>query len=113
MKLVGRSVDFRCLGQSSAGGIKRVRVAVALRAGDRCRFLNHGGGLTSARACDNRVYFRARLGQIRGGKVPWTFRRRHLDLPAGSYVAFASGVDSQDNKETKVRRFNRKFFRIR
>jgi uncharacterized repeat protein (TIGR01451 family) len=112
IKLVGRTIDFRCLGQSQAGGIKKVRLAIALRVGGKCRFLKKSGGLTSARDCADRVYFSARLGVVRGGKVPWTFRKRHLDLPTGSYVAFAFGTDSQNNKESKVRRFNRKFFRI-
>jgi uncharacterized repeat protein (TIGR01451 family) len=112
VKLVGRTIDFRCLGQAAAGGIKRVRVAVALKVGSKCRFLKSNGQLTSARACSKRVYFRARLGTIRNGKVPWTFRVRHLNLPAGNYLAFASGIDSQNNKETQTRRYNRKGFSI-
>jgi uncharacterized repeat protein (TIGR01451 family) len=113
VKLVGRTIDFRCAGQNALGGIKRVRVAVALRVGKECRFLKHNGKLTSSRSCSKRAYFRARLGHIRNGKVPWTFRKRHLDLPTGRYIAVALGTDSQNNDETTTRRFNLKHFRIR
>jgi uncharacterized repeat protein (TIGR01451 family) len=112
IKLVGRTIDFRCAGQTAAGGIKQVRLAIALKDGSKCRFIKHNGDLTASRSCDNRVYFKARLGTIRNGKVPWTFRIRHLDLPRGKYVAFASGIDSQDNAESKARRFNKKTFRV-
>jgi uncharacterized repeat protein (TIGR01451 family) len=112
IKLVGRTVDFRCLGKTQLGGIKKVRLAIALRDGSQCRFLKQNGDLTSARLCTKYVFFTARLGEVRNGKVPWTFRKRHLDLPKGKYFAFAFGTDSQNNKETKTRRFNKKPFRI-
>ncbi len=113
IKLVGRTVDFRCLHQTALGGIKKVRLAVALRDGSKCRFLKHNGQLTRARSCKKYVFFTARLGQVRNGKVPWTFRKRHLHLPRGRYLAFAFGTDSQNNTETKTRRYNRKGFHIK
>jgi uncharacterized repeat protein (TIGR01451 family)/CSLREA domain-containing protein len=113
IKLVGRTIDFRCLGQTAVGGIKKVQVAIALLDGSKCQFLKANGDLTGDRSCSDRVFFTARLGHVRGGKVPWTFRKRHLSLPKGKYVSFALGTDSQNNKETDIRRYNRKKFRIR
>ena len=112
IKLVGRTIDFRCAGQAAVGGIKRVNIAIALRDGKQCRFLKHNGDLTDPRSCTKFVFFKARLGQLRNGKVPWTFRIRHLSLPSGRYEALALGTDSQGNQEKSLRRFNRKFFRI-
>jgi uncharacterized repeat protein (TIGR01451 family) len=112
IKLVGRTIDFRCAGLNTPGGIRRVRLAIALLDGNQCRFLTHSGGLTAARSCKKYLFFTARLGRLRNGKVPWTFRVRNLSLPSGRYVAFAFGTDSQNAKETKTRRFNRKVFRI-
>jgi uncharacterized repeat protein (TIGR01451 family)/CSLREA domain-containing protein len=113
LKFTGRSLDFRCVGQETAGGVKLVRVAVALHVGDECRFLARSGRLTKRRACDSRVYMNARVGDVRSGKVPWTFALRKLRLPAGKYSVVALGTDSQNVQESTVRRFNRKTFVIR
>jgi ribosomal protein L36 len=90
-----------------------VRIAIALKTHGECKFVKRNGNLTKARDCDKPKFFKARLGEIRNGKVPWTFRIRHLDLPNGRYIAEALGTDRQNNNETKLRRFNRKHFRLR
>jgi hypothetical protein len=83
-------------------------------AGSRnCRFLGSSGQLGATRPCDDRVFLNAKLGKLRDGKVPWTFRKRRLDLPAGSYVVTALATDSDNNGETAIRRYNQKRFRIR
>ena len=112
--LIGRSVDFRCAETRLAGNVTTVQVSIArLAGGAECRFLTSGGDLGSARACDDRVMLTAKLGKLRDGKVPWTFRKRRLDLPAGRYVVVAMAKDGDGNTETEIRRFNRKRFKIK
>jgi hypothetical protein len=113
IRLVGRTLDFTCLGLKNGGGIKRVRLAIALHDGSNCRFLTSAGSLTSARSCSSRTYLTAKLGHLRNGKVPWTFRKRNLSLPAGRYDAIALGTDGQNRNESKLRTYNLKHFRIR
>jgi poly(3-hydroxybutyrate) depolymerase len=52
----------------------------------RCRFLLPGGGLGAKRSCARPVQFRAR------GTGVWSLRR-HLRIPAGSYLIRADAVD--------------------
>ena len=113
VKLTGRSTDQLCAGQDARGAIQRLRLAIGLDLGSQCRFLRRNGNLGARRDCDNRQFINARLGQMRNGKVPWTFRLRGLDLPNGVYDLVAFGVDSEGNAETRLRRFNHKRFRLR
>ena len=53
------------------------------------------------------------MGPERNGKVPWTFRRRGLDLPPGNYRIVVSAVDNRGQRETRLRRYNNKRFVIR
>ena len=50
--------------------------AIGLDLGSECRFLRRNGNLGARRDCDNRQFINARLGEVRNGKVPWTFRLR-------------------------------------
>jgi len=114
---VGRTIDFRCAGQSAVGGVKNVRISIALVVGSgasaaasKCRFLTKSGTLSAPRSCKSRILLGAKLGKRRAGKVPWTFRMRHLHLPSGTYLVDAFGTDSQNNKERTTKRFNEKRF---
>jgi uncharacterized repeat protein (TIGR01451 family) len=112
IRLTGRTLDLRCAGTNRLGGIRRARLAIAQIVGSRCRFVQKNGSLTAPRSCSRRLYLNAHLGRKRAGKVPWTFRLK-VNLAAGRYVVTASGIDSQGLKETKLRKFNRKTFRLR
>ncbi|MFL5885040.1 MAG: choice-of-anchor Q domain-containing protein [Thermoleophilaceae bacterium] len=112
LKFVGRSIDLRCLTSTSLG-IKKVQLSIALKSGHgKCRFLKTNGQLTDARSCSRRTFVEAHRGRIRNGKVPWTFRVRHLDLPAGDYVVIARGIDTANDVESKIRTYNKKTFSI-
>jgi hypothetical protein len=118
VKFTGRSTDFLCSETRLPGEVDRVQIAVARivsnTAGSRrCRFLTADGDLTGSRSCDNEVLLPARLGKVRNGKVPWTFRKRRLELPAGRYQVLAVGTDTDGLGETEPRRFNLKRFTIR
>ena len=112
MKVAGRSIDLRCLTGTSLG-IKKVKLAVGLKAGhNKCRFLTRKGTLGKARSCRKPVFLKAKRGKLRNGKVPWTFRMRHLHLPSGNYIVIALGTDTNNDAETKLRTYNQKTFRI-
>src|SRR3954453_17799130 len=113
LSLRGRAVAFRCSGGRPARGkVKRVSVSVAKMVGLRCRFLGRGGRLGRARPCSRPVPLRARLGRVRPGKVPWTFRMRP-HLPHGRYTVSVRAVDTRGRAGGKRGRFNRKLFRVR
>jgi uncharacterized repeat protein (TIGR01451 family) len=112
LRFVGRSIDLRCL-LSGQLGIKKVQIAVGLDVGSgKCRFLAKDGTLGPERSCKRPQYLTARRGKIRNGKVPWTFRMRHLNLPHGNYLVIALGTDTNNDRETKLRKYNRKTFTI-
>ena len=118
LKFTGRSTDLLCAETRLPGEVNRVQIAVAQvvsnTAGSRrCRFLTADGDLTRTRACDNEVFRNTRLGEVRNGKVPWGFRERRLDLPAGRYQVIAVATDTDGIGETELRRFNLKRFTIR
>ena len=108
----GRTIDLICRGRGERGVVRSVHVAIAKRAGKRCRWLGRRGRLGARRSCGSPVYRRARLGPRRAGKVPWTFRAR-VRLPRGRYVVRARSVDRSGAVERRVRRFNRRLFRVR
>jgi CSLREA domain-containing protein len=118
LKFTGRSTDLLCGETRLPGEVNRVQIAVAQvvsnTAGSRrCRFLTADGDLTRTRACDNEVFRSTRLGKVRNGKVPWGFRQRRLDLPAGRYQVVAVATDTDGIGESELRRFNLKRFTIR
>jgi hypothetical protein len=113
ISLRGRAVAFRCSGGKHARGkVKRVSVSVSQTAGLECRFLGRSGRLTKARSCNKPVRLRARLGKVRPGKVPWTFRARP-HLPHGRYTVSVRAVDTRGRAGGKRGRFNKKVFTIR
>jgi hypothetical protein len=112
ISLRGRAVAFRCSGGKPARGkVKRVSVSVSKTAGLKCRFLGRGGRLTKARSCKKPVRLRARLGKVRPGKVPWTFRARP-HLPHGRYTVTVRAVDTRGKAGGKRGRFNKKVFTV-
>jgi hypothetical protein len=113
LSLRGRAVAFRCSGGRAARGkVKRVFVSVSRAAGLKCRFLGRSGRLGAARSCARPVRLRARLGRVRPGKVPWTFRARP-HLPHGRYVVSVRAVDARGHAGGRHGRFNRKVFVVR
>ncbi len=74
------------------GALRRVSVAVALRAGTRCRFLSRSGKLGGARSCRSPRFVTAR------GTSPW-----RLDLRGrfrkGAYVVTVRAVDTAGNRQ--------------
>jgi hypothetical protein len=92
--------------------VKRVTVSVSKAAGLRCRFLGRRGRLTKARSCARPIRLRARLGKVRPGKVPWTFRRKPR-LRHGRYTVTVRAVDTRGKAGGKRGRFNKKVFVVR
>ncbi|MEA2272212.1 MAG: hypothetical protein QOI98_920 [Solirubrobacteraceae bacterium] len=91
--LRGTSSDAGC-GKARAGKVARVRVAVALLTGKRCRFLRAAGGFGQATSCGSQRYLRAR------GKTKWSFSRR-ASFPAGRYRAWVRATDARGNLERR------------
>src|SRR4051812_48933752 len=109
----GRAIAFRCVGnRRRPGTVARVEVAIARKAGKRCRYLGSRGRLGRARPCDKSDWLRSRLGRQRGGKVPWTFRTK-AKLPRGTYELRVRAIDKTGTVEKQPRRQARKRFRIR
>jgi hypothetical protein len=115
VSLRGRTVDLACRGNSRRGRVRAVDVAVAQRVGRRCRWLSRGGRLSRRATSCSRPSFagRGRLGRLRAGKVPWTARVAGRGLPRGAYLVVARATDTGGAVERKLRRFNRRTFRIR
>lgn len=105
LKLRGRTSDRKCKGVK--GKVKRVRVAVALRTGKKCRFLrkNHKLGSKAADCNRQRTYLRA------AGTTNWSFRVKGA-LPKGHYTAFVRATDAVGNTELRNLRRNRIRFRV-
>jgi hypothetical protein len=105
LKLRGRTSDRKCKGVK--GKVKRVNVAVALRTGKKCRFLqkNHKLGSKAFDCNRQRTYQRA------AGTTKWSFRVKGA-LPKGHYTAFVRATDSVGNTELRNLRRNRIRFRV-
>ena len=86
--------------------MRRVEVALALRAGRRCRFLAANGRLGRATGCGRRRFLRAR------GGARWLFVRRRR-FPAGRYVVYVRAIDASGNVEVTVTRGNRRVLGVR
>jgi subtilase family serine protease len=104
LALAGTASDRGCLAKG-AGRVARVRVAVARRAGTRCRFLKAKKGFTAPRSCSKRVYLSAK------GRARWTFTRRGR-LPKGSYRAYVRGTDAVGNAPRKLAKTAIRGFRV-
>jgi hypothetical protein len=96
LTLAGTSKDRGCRqGNATAavkGNIKRVSIAVARKAGKRCRFLRRSGTFGSATSCSKAAYLTAH------GKSRWSLTLRGT-FPAGSYVARVRATDRRRNVE--------------
>jgi hypothetical protein len=112
VSLRGRTVDLACRGARGRGKVSAVEVAIAQRSGAACRWLDRRGGFGKPRSCSAAVWRRARLGRVRAGKVPWTFRAS-ARLPRGSYLALVRGRDDGGAVERPRGRFNRRAFAVR
>jgi len=115
LSVKGRTVDLACRGNSQRGRVRSVDVAVAKRAGRRCRWLSRSGRLSRrATSCGSPAFVRrGRLGRLRAGKVPWTARVAARSLSRGTYVVVARATDTGGAVERRLRRFNRRTFRVR
>jgi hypothetical protein len=112
VSLRGRTVDLACRRGKERGRVSRVEVGFAQRVGKRCRWLGRSGRLGKARSCARPAYRAAKLGRVRAGKVPWTFRAR-ARLPRGRYLALVRGRDDGGAVEKRRGRFNKRSFTVR
>jgi hypothetical protein len=83
-----------------------VRVAIARKFGNACRFLRASGHFGPKVSCLRTTYLSAR------GRGTWKATLRHR-LPAGKYIAWARGIDAFGNVEPKAFKRNLVRFRIR
>jgi hypothetical protein len=83
-----------------------VRVAVARRAGKRCRFLQGKQGFTKPRNCAKRIFMAAK------GTTHWRFAFRG-HLAEGRYRAYVRGTDSAGNVARKLPKTAIRAFRVR
>ena len=99
LRVRGRARDTGC------GGLRRVEVSIARRAGRRCRFVRRSGRLGARRRCRNAVWLNAR------GRSRWRLAVRR-GLPPGRYVARSRARDRAGNVERR-RRGARRVVRVR
>jgi hypothetical protein len=98
IRLSGRSVDRSC----GAARVTRVRVAVARRAGKRCRYLDEHGKLTPRRSCAAPVFLPMHATNAAPGQwVSWSLLLR-ARLPHGRYVAAAVARDGAGRSESPL-----------
>ena len=83
LSVSGRAAERGC------AGLRSVRVAVARRAGKRCRFANAAGRLGRVRACG----FPRRYLRTRGG-ARWSLA---MSLKPGRYLIWARAADAKGN----------------
>ena len=105
LSLIGTSSDRGCRAHG-AGRVKNVRVAVARRAGKRCRFLKGKKGFTKARSCSKPIFMTAK------GTTHWRFAFRG-HLAKGRYSAYVRGTDSAGNVPRKLPKPAIRAFRVR
>lgn len=94
--LRGTASDRGCAGSTTArkraGEVTKVSVAVARKAGTRCRFLSARGRFGAARSCAKPVYLRAK------GTRSWRLELKGR-FPAGSYRVTVRARDAAGNRE--------------
>jgi hypothetical protein len=105
LSLTGTAGDRGCRAHG-AGRVKRVRVAVARRAGKRCRFLQGKKGFTKPRTCSKRVFMAAK------GTTHWRFAFRGR-LAKGRYSAYVRATDVAGNVPRKLPSTAIRAFRVR
>jgi hypothetical protein len=106
LKLSGTSSDRGC-GKSFRGTVRRIRVSIARRTGNKCRSLLANGKLSRKRtSCRRTTYVSGK------GTTKWslTLKRR---LPKGQYQIWVRGIDAAGNVEKKSRKRNFKRLRLR
>jgi hypothetical protein len=91
--------------------VAQVRIAIARRAGRRCRFLNDQGRFGKRTSCGGGTYVPARV-RTPARAVRWNYSIG-ARLPKGRYFAWVRGIDAEGNLERKNRRRNLLKFRIR
>ena len=89
---------------SDAGGVGRVRISLARKAGARCRFLRANRTFGAPRSCKRTLYVTAT------GTSSW--RLRLPKLSAGQYVVWSRAIDSAGNVERKSSSRNLRRLRI-
>ncbi len=90
LRISGTATDRGC-GAKGRGRVRRVQVAVARRAGRRCRFVTRAGRLTKARSCRRPVLLKPR------GRVRWTLTVKR-PLPRGRYSVYVRASDRAGNR---------------
>jgi len=94
--LRGSASDRGCSASSAtrkrAGAVSKVSVAVARKAGTRCRFLSARGAFGRARSCAKPVYLRAK------GTTSWRLELKG-SFPAGTYRVGVRARDGAGNRE--------------
>ena len=105
LALSGTASDRGCR-TNGAGRVARVRVAVARKAGKRCRFLKGKKGFTGPRSCSRRIYVTAK------GTTRWRYTYRGR-LAKGSYRADVRGTDADGNVPRKFAKAAIRRFRVR
>jgi hypothetical protein len=86
LRIRGRASDSGC----AASAIARVEVAIARKAGRRCRFVKRSGKLTLRRACSRALFLAA------NGAASWSLTARRR-LPRGTYIIRVRARDSAGN----------------
>jgi subtilase family serine protease len=105
LSLTGTASDRGCRAHG-AGRVRNVRVAVARRAGKRCRFLKGKRGFTKPRRCSQRIFLAAK------GTTHWRFAFRG-HLAKGRYSAYVRGTDAAGNVARTLPKTAVRAFRVR
>ena len=103
LSLTGTASDRGCRA-NGAGTVKRVRVAVARRAGKRC--LKGRKGFSGPGSCAKRIYVTA------SGTMRWRYTF-HGRLARGRYRAYVRATDAAGNLARKLPRTAVRAFRVR
>ena len=97
-RLTRRGVQLRGAARDEGcGGVSKVAVSVALKAGRRCRFLSSFRRIERARSCAKPIFLNAK------GRERWSFAAR-AKLPRGRYEIRVRATDARGNLERPVRR---------
>jgi pseudomonalisin len=105
LSLTGTASDRGCLANGT-GRVKRVRVAVARRAGKRCRFLEGKKGFSRPRSCSKRIYVTAK------GTAHWRYAFRGR-VAKGRYRAYVRATDAAGNVPRTLPKTASRSFRVR
>jgi hypothetical protein len=98
IRLSGRSRDRSC----GAARVTGVRVALAQRAGRRCRYLDDHGKVTPPRNCGAPVFLPMHVTSAAPGQwVRWSLLL-HARLPRGRYVAAVIARDGAGRSESPL-----------